>query len=406
MISLRKKRFLITQSSIHWIAGSEVYVLELADYLRKKGAVVCVFTHYFDSPMKDFYIEKGIEVTTDDSALLMDDFDYIWVHHQVLPESIIVELGASKRWPVFIFNHMSPFEELAIERPFIWSLEDSIASASVFNSQETMEAQKGLFKRSHRRYVIPNPAPMDYSKKIVKKKNQRIKNVLIVSNHAPIEVLTAIDLLRKSDINAVVMSENIDKPTIVSPDYLSKFDVVVSIGKTVQYCLCLGIPIYVYDHFGGPGFLSSYFDKAAKLNFSGRGFNKKTAEQIAREIKNDYDEALRFHSINRKRFADIYSIDKEIPELLSQVSRRVPKKFGQRYVKYLKVVHDKNKTDIVTLHDRIKQYNSISAKLTSLEQENASLKDALVDVLNSRKYRIVSAVAKCLSIIRGDKKNG
>lgn len=405
MISLKGKRFLITQSSIHWIAGSEVYALELADYLQKKDAVVRVFTHYSDRPMKDFYVEKDIEVVTDDSALSIDDFDYIWVHHQVLPQSIIGELGTKKRWPVFIFNHMSPFEELAIERPFVWNLEESIASASVFNSQETKTAQEGLFKRHHESYIIPNPAPMEYSQKIVKKKNQRIKDVLIVSNHAPIEVQTAMNLLKEADINVVVMSENLDKPVIASPDYLSKFDVVISIGKTVQYCLCLGIPVYVYDHFGGPGFLTSYFDRSAKLNFSGRGFEKKSAEQITREIQSEYKDALQFYSINRKRFADIYSMDRVIPEFLSQVSKKIPKKFEQRYIKYLQIAHEKNKTDIVALHDRLKQYNSANTKIATLERENDSLKSTLASILKSKKYKIVSGIAKCLRIMRGGEKN-
>lgn len=49
------------------------------------------------------------------------------------------------------------------------------------------------------------------------------------------------------------------------------FDAVLTIGKTVQYSLSMGIPCYIYDHFGGEGWLTpETFDREAFYNFSGR----------------------------------------------------------------------------------------------------------------------------------------
>ena len=41
----------------------------------------------------------------------------------------------------------------------------------------------------------------------------------------------------------------------MTPEVLAPYDAVVTIGKTVQYALSMGIPAYVYDHFGGVGWL-------------------------------------------------------------------------------------------------------------------------------------------------------
>ncbi len=58
---------------------------------------------------------------------------------------------------------------------------------------------------------------------------------------------------------------------LITPEVLKDFDAVITIGRTVQYCLALGIPVYCYDRFGGPGWITeSNIESASKFNFSGR----------------------------------------------------------------------------------------------------------------------------------------
>ncbi|MGH7218326.1 MAG: glycosyltransferase, partial [Candidatus Microsaccharimonas sp.] len=77
---LKGKRFLITQSSLRVIAGSEINTLEIADYLQSCGAVVTVYTYFFSEPISTYFHEKGINVVTDETKLDMKSFDYVWVH--------------------------------------------------------------------------------------------------------------------------------------------------------------------------------------------------------------------------------------------------------------------------------------------------------------------------------------
>lgn len=51
----------------------------------------------------------------------------------------------------------------------------------------------------------------------------------------------------------------------------------------------MGVPVYVYDYLGGPGYLTeANFSLAERNNFSGRGFEKKTSDELLKEIKEGY----------------------------------------------------------------------------------------------------------------------
>ena len=57
----------------------------------------------------------------------------------------------------------------------------------------------------------------------------------------------------------------------ITPDLLLKFDLILTIGKTVQYGLVLGIPVYNYDHFGGDGYITlQNIDFESNYGFTGK----------------------------------------------------------------------------------------------------------------------------------------
>jgi hypothetical protein len=76
----------------------------------------------------------------------------------------------------------------------------------------------------------------------------------------------------------------------VTPELIHEHDAVVSIGKTVQYALAAGVPVFCYDHFGGPGWLNDgNVEAAARHNFSGRGFTARdSASELVEEIGDGY----------------------------------------------------------------------------------------------------------------------
>ena len=64
----------------------------------------------------------------------------------------------------------------------------------------------------------------------------------------------------------------------------------------VPYALVAHTPVYVYDHFGGPGYLTAdNFDAAARFNFTGRCCERRlTGEELRRDILEGYARGVAF----------------------------------------------------------------------------------------------------------------
>lgn len=79
----------------------------------------------------------------------------------------------------------------------------------------------------------------------------------------------------------------------VNSSLLSSYDLVIIIGRTVQQCFACGTPVYVYDYFGGTGYINEVnTQKAENFNFSGREFGKMTSDDLLKDILSGYEEDL------------------------------------------------------------------------------------------------------------------
>ncbi len=208
-----------------------------------------------------------------------------------------------------------------------WRIEESLADVIVFNSIETREkyVSLGYFTdRQDRLAVFGNPSPSGF-KGVTSFSNEteKPKKILLVSNHPPIEVEKARELLRAQGISVISFGTMAGgNPTRVLPEHIAEVDVVLTIGKTVQYSILAGIPVYCYDHFGGPGYLSSKnFQKARDLNFSGRGFKRKTADRIVKGIIEGYDGARKFALYAQTFYADEFGLGAAIDRIFETISK-------------------------------------------------------------------------------------
>lgn len=287
------KKVLITQGQLMNFSGSEIITLELAEYFSGLGADVTILTHFFARPISSEF-EKltnvHIVVSGSDAAnnISLKDFDILWVHHFTLTRRIVRELANRQGTPMVIFHHMSKSEPL--EFPIMYEAERKLADAVVFNSQETrddLKAQGAEFDNG-KVFILGNPAPDNFANASNHQDSRKgtPRKVAIVSNHPPKEVIDAAAILSRHGVEVDLFGRaEAGVAKRVTPELLSGYDAVVSIGKTVQYCIVGRIPIYCYDRFGGPGFLThGNFALSRENNFSGRGFNKKSAQQIASEI--------------------------------------------------------------------------------------------------------------------------
>ncbi len=253
--------------------GSTVAVLEIADYLQHCGASVEVFAGSLGLPMSEEFSKRGIAVCVDeDKRYQLTDFDYIWINSQVFPLALVDQLRTvpQDKWPYFVFNHMSALDFAADEHPYLYMFEEKLSSLSVFVSEESRKALARYYEQKiEPTALFPNASSDAFSG--CGRPSKSLTRVAVITNHIPCEVIDAIGLLRQSGLQVDHIGAG-GEVKLVSPEVLSEYDSVISIGKTVQYCLMAGVPVYLYDHFGGFGYLDSHIcDLAASRNYSGRG---------------------------------------------------------------------------------------------------------------------------------------
>lgn len=306
---LREGRFLVSQSFLYSYGGSEVITLELVEQLAAGGATVAVVTHGYDEALADeLRAAGGLLFRLDDPEL--DEFitqgvDVAWIHQQLVPEQLVRAPGTTS----FVFNHMSSFHPL--EFPWSPRVERGLASVVTFPSEESREAQlaSGLLEGfgAEQLVVLGNPAP-DAFLDVASVPSEVLSRVLVVSNHVPEELDGAIELLREQGVVVDLVGlqrEKGGKPQRIRPESFDGVDAVITIGKTVQFALAAGVPVFCYDHFGGPGWLSEdNLDRAAWHNFSGRGFDHRAAEQIVAELNSGYFTARSSTAQLRDRLGD------------------------------------------------------------------------------------------------------
>lgn len=290
-----QKILLCTGRLDRW-SGSEVVIFELAQELVTQKFSVDIYAHHVTENIKEHFLNHSFTIK---NAHEVDLFSYTVIYTQqnslsaLLDETHIIKM-CEKGFPCIIYAHLSPFVD--IEAPLA-RLEEKINTFVIANSFETKKSLEGMGFKPEDVIIVPNPTFSTFKK--TKKPNPTVKKILIVSNHTPNEILEAKKLLEKDGFTIDLLGQ-FGKSELISPDIISKYDAVISIGKTVQMAILSGIPIYCYDHFGGPGWLDlNNFTQASKFNFSGRGFDeKKTPSQIYFEIKTYNENSISNHNFS------------------------------------------------------------------------------------------------------------
>lgn len=248
-------KILLTNIHMQNFGGSELVTLELAEeYFKHQGHDVLIYSPQIAEPLKSHITVP----TTKTPPADLDQFDIIWVHHGLLLD----QLKPSRNQKI-IFNHMSSYTEE--EFPKNAEKENDLAWEIFANSIETRNKMNEFGLKYVE--VFPNPAPREFTCP----KPFRPEYGLFVSNHRPREIERMALTL---GIDCLFIGAR-DKFQRLTPEIISKAAFVVCNGKTVQYALRACIPVFLYDQFGGPGWLDyTNIEKAAEFNFSGRGFGR------------------------------------------------------------------------------------------------------------------------------------
>lgn len=341
-------RVLITHPFLYEINGATLVALELADYLQTRGDRVTVYTNTFHDPIRAVFEGCGIHVDVfrDHPHYHLRDFDLVWINSQTFPVSLLEELGDSAKLahaPKFIFMHMSAHAECADEMPYIYGFEEALSSLSLFVSEEALDVNREFYEQLPATALYQNLAPLEYcfvdelpspahsSRKCatssaastiaptLSSAQKTLQKLLVVANYPCDELREIKPLLQEQGIAVDYLGLCGDKYELLTAQTLARYDAVISIGKTVQYCLVAGMPIYIYGQFGGPGWLTDRnFAKAESRNFSGRGFRDKAPAEIVDDLLSGYATACGYAAKHRAKFQAKFSIDQVIPRIFDQ----------------------------------------------------------------------------------------
>jgi hypothetical protein len=282
-----QRKILLTNYFMRYFTGSELVTFNLAKLFKSYGYEVTIATLAIDNPLSELLQAENINLLPANSPLLKGmNFDLIWSHHSQVLYNCLLEQGITASQ--VIYSCLGPFEPLEAPPVFINDL-----TLCLSNSYETKDKLITEQVNSKHIKVFPNSVE-EACFKYRKNFNETLKKIIIVSNHIPKEVLQLADILRSQNIEVDIFGLGY-RFEYISPELLLNYDVIITIGRTVQYALALGIPVFCYDQFGGPGFITmNNVKKEEYFNFSGRGSALKyTSTELSNMIINDYNHMSR-----------------------------------------------------------------------------------------------------------------
>lgn len=275
--------FLITGYYFDGFNGSMMHICEIAEHLHKLGYKVTIISQFIEKKIVK-YVVNHVKAT----LLTLDDvndtlcFDYaICYHFPILPKILTKGVKINK----IMFGCLSGF--VPVEALPLVAIKNGYKIHVHSNELKDQLITKHSVK-DDAILVIPNCVPEDYYN-CSYTSSKDIKSVAVVSNHVPPEIRKALKLLSNKGIKTIIYGAD-DKHIPITSNILMKYDCIISIGKTVQYALAMGVPIFEYDVFGGPGYITTEnIEEEEYHNFSGRATRRKLdANLIAREVINSY----------------------------------------------------------------------------------------------------------------------
>lgn len=307
------RNILLTNQMIKDYTGSELDICSVGSALVQMGYTVEAATYELGDPLLEEYRDSGIIFTDlSQDELVLKEYDLILGHHSTIFMDCILRRDIT--YKKVIFSSLSPW--VSIEFPPACANDLTLCMA---NSSETFHKMKTLGVKEENIVVFPNYILPEFFHHCREKRAQ-LQKICVVSNHVTEEVKEAGAVFESNGVKVDFFGKEY-RSVSITPQLLNQYDVVITIGKTVQYCFGCKVPVYCYDMHGGPGWITKdNFAVAANYNFSGRGFDRKiTGMELVMDIIKGYPNALGylelFYQIGKER----YDLHLNLKRLLEKV---------------------------------------------------------------------------------------
>ncbi|WP_149539706.1 hypothetical protein [Siccirubricoccus phaeus] len=290
---MRQRRALLATAHFAHVAGSELVLLEAAEALAARGFACEILSCLAEGPMAALAAAAGVPLRHGPAAIRAFDYDLLWLQHRFETLFDYRPEPEARERSLFVFAHLDRSWDFA--QPGVLA-EPFLADAILVPSEEGEAQVIAAGLPAEKVMVFRNAAPPGFARPAGAPR-RALRRLLVVSNHAPPEVLAALPLLRAAGLEVVHwgLGGEVVGQRLTAAD-LDAADAVLSIGKTVPYALRARLPAFVYDHFGGPGWLDARtLHSAARHHFSGRCCARPLApEALAAELLEGFPAAAAF----------------------------------------------------------------------------------------------------------------
>ncbi len=393
-------KILVTNYFLKNFTGSEINTLQICTALKELGFDADAATFFFDEPLKSKFLDRNIKVKN----LLHDDFeleeyDIFWTHHTHTINHIIFHKKPEST--KIIYSCLGPFSSLAVP-PYYHNELNCILSNSKGNTQVLRKEGISIEKIKY----FPNFSPEYYFSQPRTHFSKILTRIAVISNHPPQE-LDQFSLLAKDSGHVVEFIGLDNNHVYVDPNIIKKFDLIISIGKTVQYCFSLKVPIYCYDHFGGPGFITPdniHFEEF--YNFSGRATNRVlSGYELFDDIFSNFAGAVNHLDFLFDYSKENFLLEKNIQELFGDIS--LSKNLNISEIRENYALTERHHNDFLRmLQIQLAQENQLTLKrntgnlVSSIDSSQFELEQEVLSYSLSRSWRMTRPFRKILKLIK------
>ncbi len=326
------RRVVMTNYTMAANGGSQLVLRDIAGILTAAGAEVTVVSPIVGEPMASLMAAVGATTVNlcdpDIAAKLPGSADLLLGLHWPVVGMIVLHHKMTFRH--LILMSLSPYEPVEA-----LSILTDEADALLVNSEENLHQHRRMTGDAvfftDRMMVFPNSLPAAWFED-ASPPPKALRSVLFVSNRRSGRVEMLKDSLRSADVAVRDIGMG-REARLVDPALIDDHDAVVTIGHSVQKAMARRRPVFAFDRFGGPGWVTAgNFAGLASFNFSGRGLPSLKAVEAPAGFLGGHEtacaESPSLFILSKERFGLEMHLARVLGHLVPGVAERHPVGFG------------------------------------------------------------------------------